>query len=165
MMSMGIKKNANEFGDNITVMTYMNYEELKPWENTFNTVAQKNERGKTYEQFKGEKEEVLIKELEKKFPSIRDCIQKVYSSTPLSYRDYIGCNEGAMYGYVKDVNHPLKSYVSARTKIKNLFFTGQSLSMHGILGVTIGAVVTCSEILGGEYLLHKILEVNKKEEV
>jgi hypothetical protein len=33
--------------------------------------------------------------------------------------------------------------------------------MHGILGVTIGAVVTCSEILGQEYLLNKIIEANK----
>lgn len=162
MMSMGIKKNANEYGDNITVMTYMHYDELKPWENTFNTVAHKNNRGKTYEEFKKEKEEIIIAELEKKFPTIRDCIQAVYSSTPLSYRDYIGCNEGAMYGYVKDVNFPLKSYIPSRTKINNLFFTGQSLSMHGILGVTIGAVVTCSEIIGRTYLLNKILEANQE---
>jgi hypothetical protein len=32
--------------------------------------------------------------------------------------------------------------------------------MHGILGVTIGGVVTCSEILGQEYLLNKIIEAN-----
>jgi all-trans-retinol 13,14-reductase len=28
--------------------------------------------------------------------------------------------------------------------------------MHGILGVTVGAVVTCSEILGRAYLMKKI---------
>lgn len=70
-----------------------------------------------------------------------------------------------MYGYVKDVNNPLHSFVSPRTKIKNLLFTGQSLNMHGILGVTIGAIVTCSELVGKDYLLEKILEVNKKQEV
>ena len=37
-------------------------------------------------------------------------------------------------------------------------FTGQSLNMHGILGVTISAVITCSEILGKDYLLNKILK-------
>ena len=52
-----------------------------------------------------------------------------------------------------------------KTKIKNLLFTGQSLNMHGILGVTIGAVVTCSEILGKDYLLNKVLRANGEEEI
>ncbi|GGX25004.1 phytoene desaturase family protein [Aquimarina muelleri] len=161
MMSMGINKNTDRYGDSIAVMTYMRYEEVEPWKNTVNTVENKNERGQTYEEFKAEKAEKLIIELEKKFPNIRDCIQKMYTSTPLSYRDYIGSNKGSMYGYVKDVNKPMHSFISPRTKIENLMFTGQSLNMHGILGVTISAVITCSEIIGKDYLLDKILEANK----
>ncbi|RMA65716.1 phytoene desaturase family protein [Ulvibacter antarcticus] len=165
MVSMGIKKNTDGYGDNLTAMTYMNFDEVAPWEGTFNTAADQNERGQTYEQFKAHKEEQFIVELEKKFPDIRNCIEAVYSSTPLSYRDYIGSNRGSMYGYVKDASNSLKSFVSARTKIRNLFFTGQSLNMHGILGVTISGVVTCSVILGGEYLVQKVQEANLKEEV
>ena len=165
MMSMGIKKNFDVYGDNITVMAYMHYEEVEPWTNTFNTVAHKNDRGQTYEQFKAEKAEKIIIELEKKFPDIRDCIESFYTSTPLSYRDYIGSNRGSMYGYVKDVNKPLQSHLSPKTRVKNLLFTGQSLSMHGILGVTISAIITCSEILGKDYLLDKILESNKEEKI
>lgn len=165
MVSMGIKKDEDEYGDNLTVMTYMHFEEMEPWINTFNTAADKNERGQTYEEFKEQKAEVVIQELEKKFPNIRDCIEAVYASTPLSYRDYIGCSKGSMYGFVKDANSPLKSFVSPRTKINNLYFTGQSLNMHGILGVTISGVVTCSEILGGEYLLNKILEASNTERI
>jgi hypothetical protein len=37
--------------------------------------------------------------------------------------------------------------------------------MHGILGVTIGAILTCSEIIGMEKLLNMILEANIAEEV
>lgn len=161
MMSMGIKKNANDYGDNIAVMAYMRYDEVEPWENTFNTVANKNERGQTYEQFKTEKAEILINELEKKFPGIKLCIDTYYTSTPLSYRDYIGSNRGSIYGYVKDVNKPLHSHLSPKTRIKNLYLTGQSLNMHGVLGVTISAIITCSEILGKDYLLDKILDSNK----
>jgi phytoene dehydrogenase-like protein len=163
MISMGIKKDMSEWGESITVMTYMNYDEVAQWEHTFNTVAQKNDRGQTYEEFKAEKAEVLLKEIEKKFPDIRNCIEEIYTSTPLSYRDYIGNHRGSAYGYVKDVNNPLKSFVSPRTKIKNLLFTGQSLNMHGILGVTISAVTTCSEILGKDYLLQKIISANTPE--
>jgi phytoene dehydrogenase-like protein len=165
MMSMAIKKNMGEYGDNITVMTYMHYDEVKPWVDTFNTVANKNERGQTYEQFKEEKSEKLIKELERKFPNLRGCIQEMYTSTPLTYRDYIGSNRGSMYGFVKDVSRPMQSFISPRTKIKNLMFTGQSLNMHGILGVTISAVITCSEILGKDYLLNEILKANNEQEI
>lgn len=161
MMSMGIKKDSNGYGDSIAVMAYMRYEEVEPWENTFNTVANKNDRGQTYEQFKKEKAEILINELEKKFPNIKQCIDKYYTSTPLSYRDYIGCNRGSIYGYVKDVNKPLQSHVSPKTRIKNLYLTGQCLNMHGVLGVTISSIITCSEILGKDYLLDKILDSNK----
>jgi hypothetical protein len=77
----------------------------------------------------------------------------------------VATSRGSMYGYVKDVNRPMQSFLSPKTKIKNLLFTGQSLNMHGILGVTIGAVVTCSEILGKDYLLNKVLRANGEEEI
>lgn len=160
MISMGPKTNNDIWADNFTALAYMNYDEVKPWEDTFNTVSHKNNRGQTYKEFKEEKTEQFIKELEKKFPDIRACIETVYTSTPLSYRDYIGSNRGSMYGYEKDVNFPLHSNVSARTKIENLFFTGQSTNMHGILGVTISGVLTCGEILGTEYLMKKVWESN-----
>ncbi len=164
MLSMGVRKNQGDWGDQLTAITDMRYEEVAQLQNTFNTVANKNERGQTYKQFKAHKAELFVQELEKKFPNIRACIQNIHTSTPLSYRDYIGCNKGSMYGYVKDVNDPLKAFISARTKIPNLYFTGQSLNMHGILGVTISGVVTCSEILGGEYLINKIAKGDIKAE-
>ncbi|MEC3906111.1 NAD(P)/FAD-dependent oxidoreductase [Tamlana sp. 2201CG12-4] len=161
MVSMGVNKKTDAWGDSLTVMTYMKYDEVEPWANTFNTVANKNDRGQTYEEFKAEKAEKLIQELEIKFPNIRDCIQEIYTSTPLSYRDYIGSNRGSIYGYVKDADNPLRSFISPRTKIKNLLLTGQSLNMHGILGVTIGAILTCSEVVGMEKLLNTIIDANK----
>lgn len=165
MISMGVRKNQDEWADQLTGITYMRYEEVSTWENTFNTVANKNDRGQTYEEFKEARTEAFLKEVEKKFPDIRQCIQAIHTSTPLSYRDYIGCNHGSMYGYVKDVKDPLRSFISPRTKIENLFFTGQSLNMHGILGVTISGVVTCSEILGGEYLIGQITKETNKNKI
>ncbi|MCF6346974.1 MAG: NAD(P)/FAD-dependent oxidoreductase [Flavobacteriaceae bacterium] len=161
-VSMSAKKGINKWAENMTVISYMNFDEVKPWENTFNTIVDKNDRGESYENFKAGKIEIILVELEKKFPNIRECIQSVHASTPLSYRDYIGVNRGSMYGYVKDANSPMKSFLSPKTKLKNLFFTGQSLNMHGVLGVTISAVLTCSEIIGRENLLEKIVRVNQE---
>lgn len=156
MLSVGAKKNENEWAENMTFITYMRYDEVREWENSFNTVAENDERGEAYEAFKNKKIEQAIIEIEKKFPNFRSCIKSVHSSSPLSYRDYIGVNEGSMYGYVKDADNPMTSFLSPRTKLKNLFFTGQSINMHGLLGVTISAVLTCSEMLGRDYLVEKI---------
>lgn len=156
MLSMGVRKNQDEWSSNLTAMAYMKFDEVEKWKDTYNTVANESERGAAYEKFKEEKSEIFIKELEKKYPNIRECIQSVHASTPLSYRDYIGSNDGAIYGYEKDAENPMMAFLSPKTKANKLFFTGQSVNMHGILGVTISAVLTCSHIIGKEKLLHSI---------
>ena len=96
--------------------------------------------------------------MERKFPDIRKFIQSYYTSTPLSYRDYIGTTDGNMYGIMKDFNDPVKTYISPRTKIPNLYLTGQNVNLHGVLGVTVSAFLTCSMLLGKDYMIDKILE-------
>ncbi|MBC7606011.1 MAG: NAD(P)/FAD-dependent oxidoreductase [Burkholderiales bacterium] len=156
MASMNVSGKSQVWADGMTFITYMKYDDLKPWENTFNTTAEKEDRGESYDAFKVRKTEKFLQQIELKFPGIRDCIQSIHSSTPLSYRDYIGGYNGNMYGYVKDSNNPMLSFIAPKTKLDNLYLTGQSINMHGVLGVTIGAVVTCAEILGKEYLVNKI---------
>ncbi len=162
MLSSCSSNQNPEFSESLTAITYMDYDEVKEWENSFNTVAEHHERGKEYEDFKKEKAEQFISEIEKKFPDLRSHIEAVYTSSPLSYRDYIGGYKGNMYGYVKDSSNPLKTIISPKTKISNLFLTGQSINMHGILGVTIGAFVTCSEILGKELIDERLMTVISK---
>lgn len=158
MASFGVSREGQKYADSLSIMTYMRFEEMEPWVNTHNTYVDKNERGQDYEAFKEEKIELILRELEKKFPKIRESISSVHTSTPLTYRDYIGGKKGNMYGFEKDADSPMKTFISPRTKISNLFLTGQSVNMHGILGVTIGAFVTCSEIVGKEYLINKMNE-------
>lgn len=164
MISMNVSEENQVWAESITAITYMRFDEVQQWENTKNTVANKEDRGEDYENFKNQKIEVFLKEIEKKIPNIRECIKSVHASSPLSYRDYIGGHNGNLYGYVKDSNNPMKTFISPKTKIENLFLTGQSISMHGVLGVTIGAVVTCSEIVGKEYLVNKINSELKAKE-
>ena len=156
MASMAVRNAGDRYAESMTCMTYMRFEEVAAWQHTFNTVADKGERGSGYDAFKRDRMERFLEEIEKKFPGIRDCIATVEASTPLSYRDYIGGAGGNMYGYVRDSSRPLLTFVSPVSQIKNLYFTGQTVNMHGILGVTIGAVATCGEILGKKYLLDKI---------
>lgn len=164
MLSSTPSKHHPEFAESLTAISYMNFEEVEDWKNTINTVADEHERGEQYEKFKQEKAEKMIDALEKRIPNLRQSIKKVYTSSPLSYRDYIGSFKGNMYGYIKSSENPLKTMVSPRTKIDNLFLTGQSVNMHGILGVTIGAFNTCAEIMGKELIDERLSQMISQSE-
>ena len=139
------------------LMTLMRYGEVAPWAETFRTYPHFAEsRGEAYENWKAEKTARVIDLAETRMPGFRDAVQSVYASTPLSYRDYLGTPQGSMYGILKDARSPYASVFSPRTKVPNLYMTGQNLNLHGIVGVTISAVVTAGEILGNDYLMDRI---------
>jgi all-trans-retinol 13,14-reductase len=142
---------SDKFADSATVMLYMNYDEVRRWENT-----KINKRGQDYLDFKQERTERILRVLENHFPGFRKTVKSVYSSSPLTYRDYTGTLEGSLYGVLKDCNDPLRTLISPKTKIPNLYLTGQSIILHGVLGVTIGAVTSCASMLGMDYLVDKI---------
>lgn len=164
VITTGISAEDQKFCDSITIMTYMHFEEVEKWENSFNTVSEKHERGLDYEKFKEERISKLLSFIEEKIPNVKDNLVSINVSTPLSYRDYIGSEKGNLYGFEKEAASPMKTFISSKTKVKNFFLTGQNVRMHGILGVTIGAFVTCSEILGKEYLINKV-KANVNENV
>ena len=113
---------SEKYADGLSAMMYMEINEFEPWINTYNTIpkAQKD-RGAGYEDFKIEKAERMIDLLEQKFPDIRSCIQSYSTSSPLSYRDYIGTKDGTIYGIIKDYKDPIKTFISPKTKIPNLW--------------------------------------------
>jgi all-trans-retinol 13,14-reductase len=155
-MFLSAARNNESYAEAVTLMTYMRYDEVKQWHETFNTVTEEGNRGEDYEHFKKEKAEKLFDVVEDKFPGFKDAIQSYYAATPLTLRDYTGTSDGSLYGIAKDYREPMKTFVSPRTKIPNLYLTGQNLNLHGVLGVTVSAVLTCSEIVGLKYLLENI---------
>ncbi len=151
MFYTGCNSHEQQFADNATVLSPMSYKEVEKWRGT-----QKSVRGDEYEEFKKQKSEALLSALNQKFSGIKEHIQSWYAATPLSYEHYTNAPEGTAYGIVKDHQNPYKSIILPKTKIPNLFFTGQNLNMHGALGVTIGAVLTSAELVGLDYLIKKI---------
>ena len=147
---------SREFADTMTIFSYMKYEDVARWEDTFNTVAVQGDRGQEYEEFKKRKAEHLINKVEERFPGLRQNIKSYYTTSPLSYRDYIGTDDGSLYGIAKDYNDSLKTFISSRTKLPNLFLTGQNLNVHGVLGTAIGGLLTCILLLNDDRLVEKI---------
>lgn len=147
---------TTEYADALTILTYMRYDEVMRWEGTFNTVSSQNERGEDYENFKNQKAETLLSVAEQQFPGLKNAVRSYYVATPLSYRDYLGSDDGSLYGIVKDYKDPVKTLIAPQTKLPNFFLTGQNLNLHGILGASITALATCTALLGNENIIEKI---------
>jgi len=151
-MHQATSESENTYYANSAVLIgYMHYDEVKKWENTM-----VNRRGPDYLEFKLSKAQQMLASLEKSFPGIIAKIESYSTSSPLTYRDYTATKEGSMYGVLRDKNFPTQTLISQRTKIPNLYMTGQNINSHGILGVTIGAIITCSEYLGINTIINDI---------
>ncbi|MDR2627032.1 MAG: NAD(P)/FAD-dependent oxidoreductase [Dysgonamonadaceae bacterium] len=137
---------GQKYADAAVIISYMNFEDVSRWQHT-----RVGCRGDEYESFKQQKAERLLESLERQMPGTRENIERYYTSTPLTYLNYTGTENGATYGILHDCNHPVQSSVSQRTKIPNLFLTGQNTSAHGILGVIIGAMITSGELMQVRY--------------
>lgn len=145
-----------KFASSGVILSYMNMEDVEQW-----TGTSVGKRGEDYEAFKKLKADVLISSVEKDFPGLRHSIESVYTSTPLTYRDYTGTEGGSMYGVAKDITLGVACRVPHKTKVPNLLLTGQNINSHGMLGVLVGSIVTCSELLTAETIYQQIIEANK----
>ncbi|ANH79663.1 all-trans-retinol 13,14-reductase [Niabella ginsenosidivorans] len=152
------RKNPS-YAATISVLTPMWFRDVEQWKDTYNRKGKESNRGTSYEAFKKRKTAQLLKLVKERFPEIVENIQYSYAATPLTNRDYIGLEDGSMYGVQKDYKNPLQTVISPRTKIPNLFLTGQSLNLHGILGTSLSAVLTCSLLLNDDTLVDKIRNV------
>ncbi len=132
----------SDFAESLSAMVYLRSDEFERWNDTFNTIAEPSERGEGYEAAKRYFEKKVVDRLCERYPGLRSSIRNVYSSTPLTFKDYLGTPEGEMYGIEKDFNNPAMTVINPKTRIPNLYLTGQNIVFHGILGATIGALVT-----------------------
>ena len=125
------------------IMSYMRYEEVAKWADT-----RIMHRGEAYEAFKHDRAERLINAVEQHAPGLRQAIDCYFTSTPLTYQQYTSTLQGGMYGVAKDVRLGSACHVPSRTRIPNLFFAGQNVNSHGMLGTLVGTLLTCGEVLG-----------------
>ncbi len=135
----------------VTLLTPMPIEYCERW---IDTCCGK--RGAEYQEFKERFSEAVIDFTLQFCPDLKKHIQKVCTASPLTYRDYTLTPDGSAYGIVKDFHNPMVTMFPAKTRISNLLLTGQNMNIHGCLGTTISAAITCSEILGKEYLAKQI---------
>lgn len=151
MVTMQATSDNPAYADVVTILTPMYIDEFLPWEHTT-----PGRRGEDYVQLKQHKAQQILEFVRRQGIDFGDNIETMYTTTPLSYRDYTGTVDGSAYGIIKDYKYPQVGFVSTKTKLKNLFMTGQNQNVHGALGVTLTAMLTCAEFLGSEYIAKKV---------
>ena len=139
------------------ILSYMSIDALSKWNDT-----KIGRRGADYERFKQEMADRLLDSVENDFPDLRDKIADYHAATPLTYRDYTSTPDGSIYGLAKDVNKGIAGRVSFRTKVPNLFLVGQNINSHGMLGVLVGTMNVCTQLIGEQEVRRQIIEANKK---
>ena len=151
MVSARVPEDGSDMLRQIDLLTPMPWQECKEWEDT-----KVGHRGEDYKAFCKQKTEQCLTLAEQYIPGLRDMVEHCYTSTPLTYRDYLGSPEGGAFGMRKDCRAPMLSFHSVSTPLPNLLLTGQSIILPGIEGVTMTAFETCSRITQENEHNHKI---------
>lgn len=146
---------GSSFANRLIVYSPLLYKEVQQWENT-----SVGKRGKEYETWKQSYADGIIEKLESRHPGLKDAIENIYTSTPLTIRDFYGTKEGSVFGIRKDCQNIMFSHIPIRTRVKNLIMTGQNINLHGICGVPLTAIQTCESLMGTNTLRHLINEAN-----
>ena len=129
----------------LDLLTPMNWEEVEQFEG-----SKIGHRPAEYNALKEEKLRGCIKLASTVIPGLENAIERVYTSTPLTYRDYTATACGSAYGIRKDCNNLMQTLLTPKTPLENLYLTGQSLNLHGVLGVSMTSFFTCAQIIGME---------------
>lgn len=141
LISCPVPPPTSTHAQSLDLLTPMLWHEVEKWAET-----SVGHRGAEYLDFKERKAEECIKLAERVLPGLSSMIEAKYTSTPLTYRDYNLSPQGTAYGIRKDFGSPMMTLLSPKTPIPNLFLTGQSLTLHGLLGVTMSSLMTVTHI-------------------
>lgn len=150
MVSARVPQDGSEYVRQIDLLSALPWSECSAWQDS--TLGH---RPNEYMLMKERKAQQCIAIAEDCFlPGLSSKIEQIYTSTPLTYRDYLGAVDGTAFGIRKDSSRALQTFLSVRTAVPNLLLTGQNVFLPGVEGVTKTAFITCSELLG-EDLLNK----------
>lgn len=141
MVSARVPEDGTAYVRQIDLLTPMPWGLWKHWSDT--TLGR---RGQIYELQKEHMADECIRLAERVLPGLASMVEKRYTSTPLTWRDYTLSPCGSAFGIRKDCRAPLLTMLSPKTPIPNLFLTGQSLVLHGLEGVTKTALSTIDAV-------------------
>ena len=151
MIMMEPQPDRQEYAQTLTVVCPMAYSEVERWADT--TTGRRSEE---YRRWKEERIRRVMEVLEVLELGVGGCVERVEASSPLTIRDYLGNRRGSMFGLHKDCDNMMLTQLSVRTKVRNLFLTGQDVNLHGMCGVALTAIATAEAVLGDSGLRKEV---------
>ncbi len=126
---------------NIEIVTFINYEPFKQFEN------EEEVRSEAYLKTKRRVMEKLLNNLQKVIPNIRKHIVQMDLGTPITNNYYVNTTNGCVYGTEKSFKQTGPFAFRSKSEIKNLYLCGASVMAHGVMGAANSGVQTASQIL------------------
>lgn len=147
MVSSRYPDDGTGYARQIDLLTPMPWQWCRQWEAT-----RVGHRGEAYATMCRRQAAACVRLAERFIPHLGEAVERCYTSTPLTYRDYLLAPQGNAFGMRKDCRRSLQTFHHVRTPIPHLFLTGQSVMLPGVEGVTMTAIETCRHILGDDYM-------------
>ena len=153
----------------VEIVTPAQMEWFEQWDGT-----EWNKRGEDYEAFKAQFTTRLLEKLYERHPQLRDKLDFVELSTPLSTNWYQKNSGGEMLALDHFVERFKESCLHPQMPIKNLYLTGSDAMTAGVGGALMGGVMSTMSLLGlknGKKVMQLFknyqepLEVDKPEDV
>ena len=99
---------------------------------------------------------IPIKNLEERFPGIKEHVRYSKLITPLDVKKFTHHDQGSMFGL--DIQKAFNPELSPRSGMKNLYFTGEDIFAQGL--TPLNGVITAS-VVTGKNLIHRFKKVYK----
>lgn len=156
MFLMTRSDNGNpQFADTLTIVAPMDFDHVRPWVDS--TLGHRPE---SYRNWKADMTEQALQMAQEALGRIET--EYVEAASPLTIRDYNGTTRGSCYGLHSAVQSMALTTLAPRTRMENLFLTGQDINFHGMVGTSLTAVLTAEAIVGRNAIVNQLNREKKQ---
>ncbi|MEZ4382073.1 MAG: NAD(P)/FAD-dependent oxidoreductase [Nannocystaceae bacterium] len=121
------------------VVTFVPWERFAAWQG-----SRWRRRGGDYDDFKERLSAGLLEQFLRRMPGLRDHVDYVELSTPLSTDHFVRPARGSIYGLEPTPERFANPYLRPRTPISGLFMAGSDVATVGVIGAMMGGVLAAA---------------------
>ncbi len=118
------------------VVTFVPWEVFEPWLGT-----RWRKRGAEYDALKQKMQDVLLEQLLGHMPGLREMVDYVELSTPLSTEEFVRPMRGSIYGLEPTPERFAVDALRPQSPIPGLYFAGSEITSVGVIGAMMGGLM------------------------